>query len=71
MKRVGIFTGKVYSQEDYDVHRIHECCICVDPAYEEEEGIRRAKERQMVRKLLVCAECNECEESLSQSKQVL
>lgn len=63
MKRVGIFTGKVYSDEDYNNKDIHECAICIDPALPENEGIEKAKERQVIEKLMVCNGCSECEES--------
>lgn len=29
MKRLGLFTGKIYTQEDFDADTIRECCACL------------------------------------------
>ena len=65
MKRVGICSGKVYSEDDYNNHNIKECAICVTPSLPEEDGIRNAKERaQLRRTAMACVkECVECEEA--------
>lgn len=63
MERIGIFTGNLYTQEDYDNHRIHECCICLSPSLEHEDAYQNAKERQQTSKITRCTGCFECEES--------
>lgn len=64
MKRVGIFSGTVYTQEDYDNDRIKECCICVSPsASNQEEAIKREKEYAQTQKVMNCARCMSCEKS--------
>lgn len=65
MKRVGICSGKVYSEDDYNNHNIKECAICVTPSLPEEDGIRNAKERALLRRTsMACGvECFECEEA--------
>lgn len=29
MKRLGKFTGEIYTEEDYKSHKIHECCLLI------------------------------------------
>lgn len=63
MIRVGFYTGKVYSQEDYDNRRIKECCIVANPCLKTEESIKKAKEDANYKKLMNCFECRQCEEA--------
>lgn len=68
MKRVGIFSGTVYSQEDYDNDRIKECCICVSPsASDQEAAIEREKEYAQTQKAMNCSRCMACQVARSQN----
>lgn len=29
MKRLGLFTGKIYTEDDFKEDKIHECCVCI------------------------------------------
>lgn len=74
MKRIGVFTGTIYSEEDYNNNIIKECIICIDPALPLEEGIEKARERQRIRKIMTCPDCKDCLESMkadSRSKQAI
>ena len=65
MKRVGIYTGKIYSDEDYNSDVIKECAICVDPALPENESIEQTKTRAQLRRVMMACgkDCTDCEES--------
>jgi len=54
MKRLGRFTGKVYSQEDYDGDIIKECCLLIsDEQASDEDFIRK----QHLKDIIVCSSC--------------
>ena len=63
MKRLGLFTGKIYTQEDFDNDKIHECCVCLtdseaaDTEYVVDKHITYHHER--------CINCYGCPESQS------
>lgn len=62
MKRLGLFTGKVYTQEDFDNHNIHECCLCItDSEAEDTEYIVNKHLSHMEE----CRRCYGCPESRS------
>ena len=64
MLRVGIYSGKLYSQEDYDNDRIHECAIAVSPSAEnQEEAIRSTSELASLKRISKCVVCMGCPES--------
>lgn len=71
MYRVGICTGKVYSDKIH-TKDIHECCICADPAYPKDEGIEHAKERAHLRRVMYACgkECFDCEESQKEQASI-
>lgn len=62
MKRVGIFSGKVYSQEDYDNDLIKECAVCVSPsASDQDEALAETIEYASCQRLRNCFTCFGCE----------
>jgi len=63
MYRIGMFTGNVYSQEDYDKDKIRECCICMSPSLKYDEAYRQAKEYQEAKNITECMKCYGCEEA--------
>lgn len=64
MRRIGIYTGKIYSEEDFRNNKINECAMCIDPALDNDSSIEEVKTRQRIRKLMNCSYChNECIES--------
>lgn len=64
MRRIGIYTGKIYSEEDFHNNNINECAMCIDPALDNDASIEEVKTRQRIRKLMNCSDCrHECIES--------
>lgn len=65
MLRVGFFTGKLYSQEDFDKDRIKECAVVVRPFEngDDLEKIQEAKVFAQVHKIAYCNDCKSCEEA--------
>lgn len=63
MIRVGIYTGHVYSQEDYDQQKIKECCVVASPSLPKSRSIEDAKEKASYKKILNCSGCHQCEAS--------
>lgn len=63
MIRVGLYTGKVYSQEDYDDHKIKECCIVASPSLPKTRSIDEAQKKAAWKKIVNCYDCESpCEE---------
>ena len=60
MLRVGFYSGKVYSQKDYDSGDIWECCTVVSPTLPEDEAIKQAKEFALCQKTKHCEDCKAC-----------
>ena len=63
MIRIGIYTGKTYSQEDYNNHSIKECCVVASPTVTAIQSIEDAKQKAAFKKILSCENCWGCEES--------
>lgn len=63
MNRIGIITGRLYSQEDYDSDRINECAYAIGPTELSEKGLDEAINIAKIQRLLVCPGCRDCEES--------
>lgn len=60
MYRVGIYSGRVYSQSDYDNNKIHECCI----SYASRSEARTAtKTPRYAAAHQQCVGCSQCPES--------
>lgn len=60
MYRVGIYSGKVYSQTDFDNDKIKECAIVCHSEQEAMETTSSPKFRISHQK---CEGCNQCPES--------
>lgn len=63
MIRVGMYTGNVYSQEDYDNHRIKECCVVASPSLPASRSLEEAKAKASYKRILNCGTCQQCEAS--------
>ena len=63
MIRVGMYTGNVYSQDDYDNDRIKECCIVANPSLPASRSLEEAKAKASYKKILNCGTCHQCEAS--------
>lgn len=63
MLRVGFYSGKVYSQHEYDNGDIWECCTIVSPSLPEDEAIKQAKEFAACQKAKSCGDCKACKAS--------
>jgi len=57
MKRLGKFTGKIYSDEDFSNHKIHECATLIS---DEEASDEKFIEEHHLRDLLDCMKCFNC-----------
>ena len=57
MNKIGVFTGKLYSEEDREKGRINECALTVTTT------ISEAKEMRLKNKETYCKGCFVCEES--------
>ena len=58
MKRIGIFSGKIYSQEDYDNDDIHECCLVLTS--EEEKYTEDQMTELHIKLMQKCDGCYGC-----------
>lgn len=58
MERVGIYTGNVYSEEDYKNDKCHECCIIVN-----KNGLESTKAYAKAQHSKYCDSCRSCEAS--------
>ena len=59
MMRVGIYTGNLYSQEDYEKGRINECAIVVSPS-DGKDGIEKTKTIAQLKRITNCSQCHGC-----------
>lgn len=60
MKRLGHFTGKIYTEEDFKQHNIHECCVMIT---DEQSADNKFVKDTFTRMHIDCLGCIECQES--------
>lgn len=63
MYRIGMFTGNLYTQDDYDKNQIQECTICLSPTMKYDEAYKQAKELQEGCNITKCMDCYGCYEA--------
>ena len=56
MRRIGLFTHRIYSQEDYECFVIHECTIVLPESCRTDKEIQEMLEIPRVR----CGDCYGC-----------
>lgn len=60
MKRLGLYSGRIYTQEDVDNYRIRECCLVLrDVEAENEQYVTE----QYIKRHVDCSGCSGCPES--------
>ena len=61
--RLGCFTGKIYTQEDFDLHKIEECALLIDPSKANDDNFIKTTYARIHKN---CETCVGCPESMKQ-----
>ena len=66
MLRQGMYTGKIYTEEDFQEFRIKECCVLILEENNTEEKNKKRHEKIHMK----CLSCNGCPEAKAVTGQV-
>lgn len=69
MQRVGIYSGTVYSQEDYNEGCILECALVVSPTQDADKALKDAQERATCKRIK-CQDCFGCDMAIDETKKI-
>lgn len=59
MKRLGVYTGKIYSENDYKEHKIDECAIIITDEQANDHNFIKSKYERIHNNCVNCIGCPE------------
>ena len=59
MKRLGCFTGKIYTQENFELHKIEECARCISDEQANDENFIKTTYERIHKNCEFCIGCPE------------